>query len=70
MDVYQQVIEKIKKEYKSIPIFADELDMSKQLLYYHLWNLKKGKISFKKDKLIEISKKLKIDIFLDVRYTK
>ena len=42
MDVYQQVIEKIKKEYKSIPIFADELDMSKQLLYYHLWNLKKG----------------------------
>ncbi len=62
MKIYFELLKKIKKKYKSIPKFAKELKMSKQLLYYHLSNLKNDKISFKSEKLKEISEKLDIEI--------
>lgn len=62
MNVYKNLLKKINEQYKSVPIFAKEMNMSKQLLYYHLSNLKNGKITFKPRQLKEMSSKLQVDI--------
>ena len=70
MNAYKNLLKKINEQYKSVPIFAKEMNMSKQLLYYHLSNLKNGKITFKPKQLKEMSSKLQVDINFKKLYVK
>ena len=67
MKGYENLIKELKKQEISIPQLATKIDMSKQLLYYHLRNFKKGKNTFKVVQLEKICDTLnkKISFFLD-----
>ena len=62
MEIYEILLKKIKKKYKNISNFANEVDMSKQLLSYHLENLEKGNNTFRANQLKVISDKLDLDL--------
>ena len=67
MKGYENLIKELKKQEISIPQLATKIDMSKQLLYYHLRNFKKGKNTFKAVQLEKICDTLNktISFFLD-----
>ena len=67
MKGYEKLIKELKKQEISIPQLATKINMSKQLLYYHLRNFKKGKNTFKVIQLEKICSILNknINFFLD-----
>lgn len=62
MEIYETLLKKIRKKYRNISNFANEVDMSKQLLSYHLENLEKGKNTFRANQLKLICDKLGLDL--------